>query len=131
MEPVVIFLRSGDYEAVHQGLAIAAAATAGGRPAELYFSWWALERLVRGKLDEPDLPGRDDVAATLERRGVPTLRQLLAAVRESKLAKVVGCSGSAHALGFNPPEVEPHVDELLGWSAILKRTAGKPDRFFL
>ena len=129
VDPVVIFLHRGDYDAVHQGLSIAAAAVAGGRRAELYFSWWALERLVCDRLDEPDL--REDVAAEMERRGVPTLRQLLAHVRESKLGSVFACSGSLHALGLNPGDVEGKVDELVGWSSILKRTAGRVDRFFL
>src|SRR4051794_11949970 len=117
MEPIIIFFHRGEYDAVHQGLSIAAAATASGRTAELYFSWWALERLVRDRLDEPDL--REDVAAELERRGAPTLRELLAHVRESKLARLVACSGSLQALGMSPPDVEGRVDELLGWAAIL------------
>ena len=36
-----------------------------------------------------------------------------------------------HALGLNPGDVEGRVDELLGWASVLKRTAGKSDRFFL
>jgi peroxiredoxin family protein len=128
-EPVVIFLHRGEYDAVHQGLSIAAAAVAGARPAELYFSWWALERLVKDRLDEPDL--RDDVAAEMERRQIPTLRQLLAHLRESGHARLYACTGSLHALGLNPSHVEGRVDGLVGWSSILKRTAGKADRFFL
>ena len=130
MAPVIIFLHRGEWDAVHQGLSIAAAAVAGGRRAELFFSWWALERLVRDRLDEPDL-SREDVAGELERRGIPTLRQLLAHLRESKLASLYACSGSLHALGLNPSDVEGKVDELVGWSSILKRTAGRVDRFFL
>ncbi|MBK7863342.1 MAG: hypothetical protein IPJ65_33030 [Archangiaceae bacterium] len=129
MEPVVIFLHAGEYDRVHQGLSIAAAATAAGRPAELYFSWWALERLAADRLDEADL--REDVAESMERRQVPTLRALLGHVRESGLARLYACSGSLHALGLNPSAVEGRVDALLGWSAILKRTAGKTDRFTL
>ena len=126
-EPVIIFLHRGEYDSVHQGLSIAAAAVAGARPAEIYFSWWALERLVRDRLDEPDL--REDVAATMERRQVPTLRELLQHVKGA--ARIYACSGSLHALGLNASEVEGKVDELLGWSAILKRTSGRTDRFFL
>ncbi|MFZ5439161.1 MAG: DsrE family protein [Myxococcota bacterium] len=125
---VCIFLHRGEYDAVHQGLSIAAAATAVGREVELYFFWWALERLVKDKLDEPDLE-RDDVNATMELRGVPTLRQLLHVVRDSGLAKIYACSGSMAAIGLTPPEVEPKVDSLIGWTTILQRTAGVVDRF--
>jgi peroxiredoxin family protein len=128
--PVVIFLRRGEYDALHQGLAIAAAAVSIGRPVELYFFWWALERLVRGNLDEPDLE-RDDVSATMELRNVPTLRQLLDVVRDSGLGTLLACTGSMAAVGLTPPDVEPKVDVLIGWTAILQRTAGVVDRFHL
>lgn len=126
--PVCVFFHRGEYDAVHQGLSIAAAAVAMDRKVELYFFWWALERLVRGKLDEPDLE-RDDVNATMELRGVPTLRQLLDVVRDSGHATLFACTGSMAAIGLNPPDVEPKVDMLIGWTAILQRTAGVTDRF--
>jgi peroxiredoxin family protein len=126
--PVCVFLHRGEYDVVHQGLAIAAAAVSMGRKAEVYFFWWALERLVRGNLDEPDLE-RDEISATMELRGVPTIRQLLDVVRDSGLARVYACTGSMAAVGLTPPEVEPKVDGLIGWVSILTRTAGVTDRF--
>ena len=128
--PVCLFLHRGEYDAVHQGLSIAASATAMGRKVELYFFWWALERLVKGKIDEPDLE-RDDVNATMELRGVPTIRQLLDVVRDSGNATLFACTGSMTAIGLTPPDVEPKVDMLIGWTAILQRTAGVTDRFTL
>jgi peroxiredoxin family protein len=129
MQPVCVFLQRGEYEAVHQGLSIAAAAASMGRPVELYFFWFALERLVRDRLDEPDLD-RDDVNATMELRQVPTCRQLLDVVRDSGLATVLACTGSMASLGLTPPDVEPKVDVLIGWTSILSRTQGVTDRFF-
>lgn len=131
MQPVIVFLQRGEYDAVHQGLSIAAAAVSMGRPVELYFFWFALERLVRGRLDEPDLEGRDDVNATMELRQVPTCRQLLDVVRDSGHATLYACTGSMASLGLTPPDVEPKVDALIGWTAILGRTQGVVDRFFL
>lgn len=127
-ERVCIFFHRGDYAAFHQGLSVAASAVSLGRPVELYFFWWALERLVRDRLDEPDLE-RDDVNATMELRQIPTLRQLLNVIRDSGLSQLYACSGSLAALGLTPPDVEPKVDALVGWSTILSRTAGVSDRF--
>ena len=121
--PVCIFLHRGEYDAVHQGVSIAAAATALGRKVELYFFWWALERLAKDTLDEPDLE-RDDVNATMELRGVPTIRQLLDVERDSGNATLFACTGSMASIGLTPPDVEPKVDALIGWTAILQRTAG-------
>ena len=97
---VVVFLHSGDYDRVHQGLSIAAAAVASGRRAEVYLFWWALERFLQGALDEPDFaPAREDVADRFESRGMPTLRALLEHLTESGLCTVHGCTGSLGALG--------------------------------
>lgn len=131
MPPLLIFFHRGEYDAVHQGLSIAAAAGSTGRKVELYFFWFALERLVRGNLDEPDLEGRDDVNATMELRQVPTCRQLLDVVRDSGVATLFACTGSMASLGLNPPDVEPKVDSLIGWTTILGRTQGIVDRFFV
>ncbi len=128
MPPVIVFLNNGSYDAVHQGLSIAASATALGREVELYFFWFALERLIRGPLDAPDL--REDVADEMERRGVPTLRQLLEVVRGSGKAQLFACSGSLASLGLKPDELAGSVDQIIGWTTILARTAGVTDRFF-
>jgi hypothetical protein len=34
------------------------------------------------------------------------------------------------SLGLTPPDVEPKVDVLIGWTSILSRTQGVTDRFF-
>ena len=129
---VAVFLHSGDYDRVHQGLSIAAAAVAAGRTVELYLFWWALERFVKGALDEPDFgPGREDVADRLEARGAPTCRALLEHVRASGRASVHACTGSLAAVGADPQRPVPGVDGWVGWSAILQRTAGVVDRFYL
>lgn len=130
MSAVVIFLQRGEYESMHQGLAVAAAAVAMGRSVELYFSWWALERLALDKLSEADLPGRADVADRLEANGAPTLSELYRHVRESKRCAAFACSGSLAALGLRPEQVETKVDQVMGWVGILQRTAGVTDRFF-
>lgn len=128
--PVCIFLHRGEYDVVHQGLSIAAAAVSLGKPADVYFFWWALERLVKDELDTPDL-GRDDVSATMELRGLPTLRQLLDVVRDSKRGSVYACTGSIAALGLVPAQVENKVDGLVGWVTILQRTQACVERFYL
>ncbi|AGC46784.1 hypothetical protein MYSTI_05507 [Myxococcus stipitatus DSM 14675] len=128
---VVVFLHGGDYDRVHQGLSIAAAATASGRRAEVYLFWWALERFLKGSLDEPDFEGRDDISERFESRGMPTLRALLEHLKESGLCTLAGCTGSLGALGAESETARSGIELWLGWSAILQRTAGVTDRFYL
>jgi peroxiredoxin family protein len=129
---VAVFLHAGDYDRVHQGLAIAAAAVAAGRRADVFFFWWALDRLAKGALDEPDFPpGHEEVADRFETRGLPTLRDLLGHLRESDLCTLYACTGSMAAMAALPPSLEGTVHQFVGWSAILQLTAGVTDRFYL
>ena len=128
---LAIFLHSGAYDRLHQGLSIAAAGAALGRRVDIYFFWWALERLLTDRLDEPDFPEREEVAARFEARGLPSLRALLHHVRDSGQVTLVACTGSLAALGLTPREAEGRVDTVLGWTSILSRTAGLTDRFYL
>lgn len=128
---VVVFLHSGEYDRVHQGFSIAAAAVAAGRRAEVYLFWWALERFLLDRLDDPDFTGREDVEDRFEARRMPSIRALLEHVRESGLGTVAGCTGSLGALGSESKAGDSGIDVWLGWSAILQRTAGVTDRFYL
>ena len=116
---------------MHQGLSIAASGVALGRRVDLYFFWWALERLLTDRLDEPDFPEREDIAVRFEARGLPTLRSLVGHLRDSEQVTLVACTGSLAALGLSPADAEGKVDTLLGWTSILTRTAGITDRFYL
>lgn len=131
---VAVFLHDGTYDRMHQGLSIAASAVAMGRRADVFFFWWALERLVKDRLDDAEFgSGPEQVAAAerFEALGMPTLRQLLAHLRESGLCTLYACSGSLAAIGARPPELEGRVDQLVGWATILQRTTGVTDRFYL
>lgn len=136
-ERVAIFLHSGAYDRIHQGLAIAAAAAAVGRPVQIYFFWWALDRLVRGDLHEPTFDEPGVPQATLEAAedaiegGYPSAAQLLEVIRGSETCELLACSASARLVGQRPDVVASHVDRVVGWSAILALTAGISDRFYL
>lgn len=112
-------------------MSVAASGAALGRRVEVYFFWWALDRLLSDKLDEADFPERTDVAERFEARGLPTLRELLAHLRASGQVVLVACTGSLAALGRTQAEAAGRVDLVLGWSSILQRTAGVTDRFYL
>ncbi len=62
---------------------------------------------------------------------MPTLRTLLSHLKESGLCTLHACSGSMAALGLRPPDLEGRVDQIVGWTSILQRTAGVSDRFYL
>jgi peroxiredoxin family protein len=125
---LAVFLHGGEYDRVHQGLSIAAAAASIGREVDVFFFWWALERLVQDRLDAPDL--REDVADRFETKQIPTLRQLLSHLRELGGARLYACSGSVEIVGADRERLSRCVDQIVGWSWILQRTEGV-ERFYL
>lgn len=134
---VAIFLHAGDYDRIHQGLAIAAAAAAAGRQVQIFFFWWALDRLVRGDLGEPTFAPQGVPERTIEaaedafETGYPHAADLLEAVRSTGKCTVYACSASARLIGRRQDEVAATVDQVVGWSTILALTQGVTDRFYL
>jgi len=127
---LAVFLHSGEYDRVHQGLSIAATAAAEGRPVDVFFFWWALERLVQDRLDAPDF-AREDVNDRFEARRAPTLRELLSHLKEAGGCRLYACSGSLAVIDGTVPAAAGRVDQIVGWSTILALTAGVTDRFYL
>ena len=129
MSRVAIFCQRGEYEALHTACSVAAAAASSGKQVELYVSWWALDRVVRGDLDAPRFPD-DETDARFEARQFPTIRDLLRHAREAGDLRVYACSASADLLGLTPQLHTETFSEVLGWHAVLARTATVTERFF-
>jgi peroxiredoxin family protein len=129
---VAVFLHSGEYDRVHEGLSIAASAIASQRRADVFLFWWALERFARDELDDPDFdPAREDLIDRFETHRLPTLRSLLTYLRESEQCTLYACTGSMQILGIPREALERTVHQFVGWSTILQLTAGVTDRFWL
>ena len=128
---VAVFLHSADADRLHQGCAIAASASAAGRPVDLYFFWFALEALASGKLAESSFPGRDDVAARFERFDYPSAQALLDAARATGRCTLYACTASSGLVGLAPDRVASLVDHHVGWATILEASRGVIDRFYL
>ena len=129
MTRLAIFLHSGDYDRVHQGLSIAVSGASSDREVDVFFFWWALDRLIRDDLDAPSFPGHEGLEEDFVDGGFPTIRDLLEAARSSGKVRLFACSGSLAILGKRAGSVQDKVDDLVGWSTILDRTSGVADRF--
>ena len=129
MSRVAIFCQRGEYEALHTACSVAAAAASAGKQVELYVSWWALDRVARGDLDAPRFAD-DDTEARFEARQFPTIRELLGHARAAGDVRLYACSASAELLGLKPQLTTENFSEILGWHAVLARTATVTERFF-
>ncbi len=92
---VSLIMRSGDYESVHYGLALASAALAVNKPAVLFFTMGGL-RALTGPPPGLDDWGRD---ALMRERGVGDFETLLQACIELG-ARFIVCEMGLRALGI-------------------------------
>jgi peroxiredoxin family protein len=117
---------------MHQGLSIAATAVSMDRKTNIFFFWWALERLGKGEIDEPVFPsGYEGYESRFESKGFPTLRHLLEILRASGLCTLHACTASMTLIQPPMEGIEQWLDGYVGWSSILQLTAGVTDRFYL
>jgi peroxiredoxin family protein len=113
-----VFLFSGDFDRMHQGLSLAVSGADEGREVGVYFFRDALDRLIADDLDAA-MPG-----------GL-TLRQLLEAGRATTNLRLYADRESLVLLDKDSSAVLGKVDELLSLPSIFDRTSDITNRFCL
>ena len=99
-----LIIRSGDYESVHYGLALASAALAVNKPAVLFFTMNGLRALTGPPPGLPDW-NRD---ALMRERGVGDFETLLQACVELG-GRFIVCEMGLRALGIDRAELRADV----------------------
>ena len=102
-------------------------ASAGGAldvNAHLFFTFWGLDSLKKGGLDNAKLPGVMRVGTGMMKgrikdANVPTLPDLLDLCREMGTIKVYACSTTMELMKVKEEELIPEVDEIVGAAAFL------------
>jgi peroxiredoxin family protein len=128
---IVVFVHSGEWERLHQAYSIAVAGAVAGRSVDVYLFWWALERFAKDALDAPEFSGREETAERFSEQGFPTIRRMWESARATGKVRTWACTGSMAILALGPERLRERVDGFVGWAAILERTEGVTDRFFL
>jgi len=105
-QPVVIFLRAGDWEARNQALTLAASAAALGDAVYLALSGAALCCLIEDRFGEGAPP-----QALLAK--VPPLDQTLEELRRDLGVHLVACDTAIRLAGFDPGMAVPPLDAVM------------------
>jgi peroxiredoxin family protein len=126
---LLLLCHSGGWDRLYQAVSAAAAAASLDREVDMVFFFGALDRLLRGELDEVRLPGEGaEAAATLERRieetGTRPISAMLADARASGRVRIFACSASTALTGHVPEEAITCVDEVIGWPTVIRLMEG-------
>ncbi|MFQ5887739.1 MAG: DsrE/DsrF/DrsH-like family protein [Candidatus Hydrothermarchaeales archaeon] len=123
---LAIIFHSGSYDRVYHGLSIALAASALGREVRMFFTYWALEHLKRGRprslsLDKEGEDHKSLIENNLEKGHMREIPELLTQAKELG-AKLYACVTSMALLNIARDELIDEVDESTGITTFLTET---------
>lgn len=121
---LAIILHSGAYNRLHQAFSIVQAAVANDMEVHIYFTYWALEKLVKGELDKITLDAEQESGAAkfqegLRRGVINSIGKMLEESRSVGQVKCYACSQSMGLFGLSEEEVLKKVDKIMGYVAFL------------
>lgn len=120
-----IILHSGSYDRIYHGLSIALTALALGRTVKLFFTYWALEYLRRGRppslpLDKEGEPYKGVIEDHIEKGHMKRISELLSEAKELG-ATLYACVSSMSLLNITRDELIDEVDESTGIATFLMK----------
>jgi peroxiredoxin family protein len=118
MDKATIVVHSGDMDKLYSALIIANGALSMGMEASLYFTFWGLERLVKGKLEKGALSamnmlglGKWMVKRRMKATNVASLEKLLKDLKELG-GKIIACEMTMEIMGIKREDLrEDLIDE--------------------
>ncbi len=102
------------------------ASTGGAMDVEvhLFFTFWGLDALKKGGLENAKLPGVMSVGTgmmkdNMKKAKVPNLTEMLRMCRETGKVKIYACSTTMELMGVKKDELIPEVDDIVGAASFL------------
>jgi len=117
-EKATIIVHSGDMDKISSALIVATGALSMGMEASLYFTFWGLERLIKGKLEKGSLSkmnmlglGKWMVKRRMKASNVASLERLLQDFKELG-GKIIACEMTMEIMGIKREDLrEELIDE--------------------
>ena len=120
-----IIFHSGSYDRVYHGFSIALVALALGRVVQCFFTYWALEYLVKGKLvfqlNEEGQAHKKILEEHMKKGHIQEISELLTQAKAMG-AKFYVCTNSMGLLNISRDELVNEVDKSMGLTTFLAET---------
>lgn len=121
---MALIVHSGTMDKLIPAFILASTAPAMDVEAHLFFTFWGLNALKKGGLENAKLPGSmgldtDMIKKRMENIKAPTLQKLLQMCIESDNVKFYACSTTMELMNIKKEELIPEVDSILGAASFL------------
>lgn len=125
---LAIVVQGGTLDKLYCSFILASTAVAMDMEAHLYFTFWGLNALVKGSIEEIGLPAiykhmEERMRENLARMNYPTPYEMLKRLKQSNLFKMYACSPSMGMFGVKREDLIPEVEEIIGAAAFLEIAA--------
>ncbi len=131
-----IFLHSGSYDRVFQAISISNVVLATGGEVHVFFSYGALKRLVKGKIDEVVMEGepapfKAEIEKNLKRGTLDKLSEMLDTAKRFERFKIYACTASMAVLNIARNELMDIVDSSMGLVSFLELVKGADKTLYI
>lgn len=121
---LAIIAHGGTIDRLYPVFILASAATAMDMEVHAYFTFWGLNTLRRGAMDEAGLPAthkpmEGQLRERLAEMRYPTPHEMLKRLKASGLLKIYACTPTMEMFGVKKEDLIPEVDEVAGAAAFL------------
>ena len=120
---VCIFAESGEYIKFHNMLAITMASVANDMEVSIFFSYNALEKLKKEKINEMSFENdelKNKFSDAINSNKIQNIEQMIKTLRETGLVKFYVCSASLSIMNINENDLVV-VDGIMGLSTFLNK----------
>ena len=120
---VCIFAESGEYIKFHNMLSITMASVANDMEVNIFFSYSALEKLKKEKINEMSFENnelKNKFKEAINSNKIQNIEQMIETLKETELVKFYVCSASLNIMNINENDLFV-VDGIMGLSTFLNK----------
>lgn len=133
---MAIIAHSGTMDKLYPVLMLATAGGAMDVETHIFFTFWGLDALKKGGLENAKLPegmhlGTGMMKDRIKDAKVPTLPELLKMSKEMGNLKLYACSTTMELMKVKEEELIPEVDDIVGAAAFLDIALDADIQFFI
>lgn len=125
---LAIVVQGGTIDKLYCAFILASTAVATDMEAHLYFTFWGLQMLVKGAMENAGLPAtykhlEEKMRENLKAMKYPTPYEMLKRLKQSSLFKMYACSPTMKMFGIKREDLIPEVEEIVGAATFLEIAA--------
>jgi len=122
---LAIIVHSGTLDKLYCAFILGSTATSMDIETHLYFTFWGLNALVKGRLEKAGLPAtykdmEEPLKKKLKEMNYPTPYDMLKRMKASGLLRVYACSPTMEMFGVKREDLIPEIDSIAGAATFLE-----------